>query len=91
MPQTIQIECFKCKEAFIIEPYYCNTDIFTRDDGFNNHRCYVARTIAKAICPNCGETNAPVCESEICKQDIIDLAIRRYKRDNTFFEGYHKK
>ena len=80
MSKIIQIKCFKCKEEFTTEPYFSNTDIFTRDDGFNNHRCYVARTIAKAICPSCGETNAQVCENEIFRDDIIDLAIRRHKR-----------
>lgn len=80
MSKIIQIKCFKCKEEFTTEPYFCNTDIFTRDEGFNHHRCYVAYTVAKAICPNCGETNAQVCENEIYKHDIIDLAIRRHKR-----------
>ena len=80
MSKIIQIKCYKCKEEFTTEPYFCNTDIFTRDDGFNQHRCYVARTIANAICPICGETNAHVCENEIFKQDIINLAIGRYKR-----------
>lgn len=80
MAKIIQIKCYKCKEEFTTEPYFCNTDIFTRDEGFNQHRCYVARTIAKAICPICGETNSHVCENEIYKHDIIDLAIRRYKR-----------
>ena len=80
MSKIIQIKCYKCKEEFTTEPYFCNTDIFTRDEGFNQHRCYVARTIAKAICPNCGETNSHVCENEIYRHDIIDLAIRRYKR-----------
>ena len=80
MAQIIKIECYKCKEEFIVEPYFCNTDIYTQEDPKNGSRHYVARTIAKAICPNCGETNAQVCENEIYKHDIIDLAIRRYKR-----------
>ena len=80
MGKTINITCFKCKEDFIIEPYYCNTDIYTKEDPMNGSRYYTARTIAKAICPNCGETNAQVCECTIFKQDIIDLAIRRYER-----------
>ena len=32
------------------------------------------------VCPKCGVSNAQVCENEIFKEDIIDLAIRRYKR-----------
>ena len=80
MAQIININCFACKENFVTEPYYCNTDIYTQEDPKNGSRYYTARTIAKAICPNCGETNAQVCESTIYKQDIIDLAIRRHKR-----------
>ena len=80
MAQIIKIECYKCKEEFIVEPYFCNTDIYTQEDPKNGRRYHVARTIAKAICPNCGETNAQVCENEIYTHDIIDLAIRRYKR-----------
>ena len=80
MVQTINITCYKCKENFVIEPYYCNTDIYTQEDLKNGRRYHIARTVANAICPNCGETNAQVCENEIYKHDIIDLAIRRYKR-----------
>lgn len=77
---TIGIKCSGCKETFITEPYYHNAEIFTRDDGFNNHRHYMATVIAKAICPNCGTTNEQVCENDIYKRNIIDLAIQRYKR-----------
>lgn len=80
MAQKINIACYKCKEDFTVEPYYCNTDIYSQEDVRNMRRYYTARTIAKAICPHCGETNAQVCENEIFKQDIIDLAIGRYKR-----------
>lgn len=80
MAQTINIACYKCKENFVIEPYYCNTDIYTQEDPKNHRRYYTARTVANAICPNCGETNAQVCENEIYKRNIIDLAIQRYKR-----------
>ena len=80
MARIISIKCVQCKEEFIIEPYFCNTDIYYRDDGYAGARRYFARTVANAICPNCGETNAQVCENEIYKHDIIDLAIRRHKR-----------
>ena len=80
MSKTINIKCYQCKEDFVIEPYYCNTDIYTEENPRTFRRYYKARTIAKAICPNCGEMNAQVCENEIFKDDIIDLAIRRYKR-----------
>ena len=80
MAKIINIKCFGCKEDFTTEPYYCNTDIYTQEDPKDGYRRHIARTIAKAICPNCGEMNAQVCENEIYKHDIIDLAIRRHKR-----------
>jgi hypothetical protein len=80
MAQIINITCHECKKDFTIEPYYCNTDIYTQEDPKTGSRYYIARTVAMAICPHCGETNGQVCENDIYKQDIIDLAIRRYKR-----------
>lgn len=80
MAKIIKIVCYKCKKDFTIEPYYCNTDIYSQEDPKSMRRYYTARTIAKAICPNCGETNSQVCENEIFYDDIINLAIRRYKR-----------
>lgn len=80
MAKTVNIICLECKEDFVIEPYFCNTDIYTQEDPKSGCRYHVARTVARAICPRCGEMNEQVCENEIFKQDIIDLAIRRYKR-----------
>ena len=40
MSHTIGILCSGCKDTFIVEPYYHNAEIFTRDDGFNQHRRY---------------------------------------------------
>ena len=80
MAKIINIKCIQCKEEFTTEPYFCNTDIYTQEDSKNGRRYHIARTVANAICPRCGERNAQVCENEIFKQDIIDLAIRRYKR-----------
>ena len=81
MAQKINITCYWCKEDFTTEPYYRNTDIQVQSDPISGIRHYVARTVANAICPHCGETNGQVCENEIFNQDIIDLAVRRYKRD----------
>ena len=80
MAKIINIKCIQCKEEFTIEPYFCNTDIYYRDDGYAGTRRYFAHTVAKAICPYCGELNGQVCESEIYKEDMLDLAIRRYRR-----------
>lgn len=76
----IAIKCYKCKEEFITEPYFSNTDLYTRENPQGDNRYHIARTVAMAICPHCGETNGHVCENEIYKQDIIDFAIRRYRR-----------
>ena len=51
----IAITCYKCKEEFITEPYFCNTDLYTREDAKNGNRYHIARTVAMAICPHCGE------------------------------------
>ena len=80
MSKVIRFECEACKESFAILPYFCNTDIHHVDDQLNGRVYYTARTVAKAVCPHCGVVNAQVCENEIYKNDIIDLAIRRYER-----------
>jgi hypothetical protein len=80
MAQTINITCIRCKEDFTIAPYYRNTEIRSQSEMRSEAKYYTARTIAIAICPHCGEINSQSCESEITKQDIIDLAVRRYKR-----------
>ena len=80
MAKTISINCINCKEEFIIEPYFYNASITTRRDTLLGKNYHVARVFAKAVCPYCGETNTPVCECDIYERDIVDLAIRRYKR-----------
>lgn len=81
--RKINIKCYKCKEDFTTEPYFSNTSL-TRYEGplqCSETEYYRARTIANAICPRCGGTNAEVCETDVFKSDIIDLAIRRHKRE----------
>lgn len=80
MGKIINIKCENCKEEFITEPYFYNAHITTHHYPATGNDYHVARVFAKAVCPNCGETNAPVCECDIYQQDIIDLAIRRYKK-----------
>ena len=76
---TISIKCEGCQETFVIEPYFYDANIYSHED--HNGRVYcTARVLAKAVCPNCGLINTQACENEIYKRDIIDLAIRRYKR-----------
>ena len=80
MARTIIINCINCKEEFITEPYFYNARITTNRNPVTGTDYHVARAFAKAVCPHCGEVNTPVCECDIYQSDIIDLAIRRYKR-----------
>lgn len=80
MAKIINITCHKRKKDFNTEPYYCNTDIYTQEKLVDGYREHIARTVAMAICPRCGETNSQVCENVIFNDDIINLATRRYTR-----------
>ena len=80
MAKIINITCFGCKEDFVTEPYFGKPRIYTNEDPLAMKEYYTARVIAKAVCPNCGVVNEMSCENEIYQHDIIDLAIRRYKR-----------
>lgn len=81
--RKINIKCYRCKEDFVTEPYFSNISL-TRYEGpmlSCEAEFYKARVIANAICPRCGERNAEVCETDVFKSDIIDLAIRRHTRE----------
>ena len=80
MGKIIDIKCNKCKEEFTTMPYFCKTDIHYKVDSFTGIGRYFASVVAKAVCPYCGELNEQICESEIHNEDVLDLAIRGYKR-----------
>lgn len=80
MERLINFTCYHCKEDFTIQPYFDKPRIYTREDHLSMKEYYTARVIAKAVCPHCGTVNELSCENEIFYYDIIDLAIRRYKR-----------
>ena len=80
MARMINVTCRYCKEDLTIEPYFANTSICTTD-GVNGPVVHMARTVAHTICPHCGEHVTEICETPIYHSDIIDLAIRRCKRD----------
>ena len=80
MARMINVTCWHCKEDITIEPYFSNVSIY-HTDGIDGPVVHTARTVANAICPYCGERIAEVCETPIYHSDIIDLAIRRCKRD----------
>lgn len=80
MAKTINFICEYCKEDFTVLPYLDKPRIYTNEDPLAMKEYYTARVIAKAVCPHCGTVNELSCESDICGNDIIDLAIRRYTR-----------
>jgi hypothetical protein len=80
MERPINFTCHYCKEDFTIQPYFDTPEILVLADGLAMKEYYTARVAAKAICPYCGTVNELSCENAIYSSDIIDLAIRRYKR-----------
>ena len=78
--RKINIKCHKCKEDFITQPYFSNISLTRCEGPMVPYECHKARAIANAICPNCGERNAEVCETDVFRDEIIELAIRRHKR-----------
>jgi hypothetical protein len=80
MERLINFTCTHCKQEFIIQPYFGMPRIYINEDPLAMQEYYTAQTVAKAICPYCGTVNELLCENEIFNKDIVDLAIRRYKR-----------
>lgn len=80
MERLINFTCTHCKQDFIIQPYFGMPRIYTSEDPLTTQEYYTAQTVAKAVCPYCGTVNELLCEKEIFYKDIVDLAIRRYKR-----------
>ena len=80
MERLINFTCHHCKEDFTIQPYFSKPRIYTLEDPLAMSEYYTAQTVAKAICPYCGTVNELLCRNEIFRDDIIDLAIRRYKK-----------
>lgn len=79
--RKINIKCCECGEDFITEPYFSNVSLIRCEELNTLREYHKARTIANAICPRCGERNAEVCETDVFRDEIIDLAIRRHKRE----------
>jgi hypothetical protein len=80
MERLIKFTCFHCKQDFTIQPYFGKPRIYTNEDALAMKEYYTARVVAKAVCPYCGTVNELSCENEIFPKDIVDLAIRQYKR-----------
>lgn len=41
MAKIINIKCIQCKEEFITEPYFCNIEIYHRNDGYAGTERYL--------------------------------------------------
>jgi hypothetical protein len=80
MARLINFTCEYCKEDFTIQPYFGKPRIYTNEDPLAMNEYYIARVVAKAVCPCCGTVNELSCENDIFSDDIIDFAIRRYTR-----------
>ena len=80
MERLINFTCTHCKQDFTIQPYFSKPRIYIHEEPLTMQEHYVARIEAKAVCPYCGVVNETACENEIFNKDIVDLAIRRYKR-----------
>ena len=80
MERLINFNCTNCRQDFVIQPYFGEPRIYIHEDPLSKQEYFTARTIAKAVCPYCGTVNELSCENEIFPKDIVDLAIRRYKR-----------
>ena len=80
MARLINFTCQHCEDDFTIQPYFSRPRIYTREDSLAMKEYYTARVTAKAVCPYCGTVNEMSCENDICGEDIINLATRRYTR-----------
>lgn len=76
----LNIKCEACKEESYPTVYLSNEQIITRGIPFSNHKEYIALVEGKSVCPRCGHINNTVFRNEIYRSEIIDLAVRRYKR-----------
>lgn len=76
----LKIKCEACQEESYPTVYLSNEQIVSRGIPFSDHKDYIAFARGKSVCPHCGHINYTVFENEIYRSEIIDLAIRRYKR-----------
>ena len=84
MERPINFTCHCCKEDFTIQPYFGKPCIHSHKEPLAMKEYYTAGVTAKAVCPYCGTVNELSCENTIYSSDIIDLAIRRYKREDSY-------
>lgn len=76
----LKIKCKSCQEGSYRTVYLYNEQIHTHNTPFSDRKEYIACVRGKSVCPRCGELSDTLFTNEIYESDIIDLAIRRYKR-----------
>lgn len=77
----IELTCNKCKEQVRVPLYFYDVRIIVEDDRINMTQYYTASALGKAICPRCGNEIREHCRNPIFKDDIIELATRRYSHE----------
>lgn len=77
----LRIKCESCKEESYPTVYLSNERIDSRSIPSSDYREYIALVYGKSVCPRCGHINNTVFKNEIYPSDIIDLAVKRYKRE----------
>lgn len=77
----IELTCNKCKEKVSVPLYFYDVRILVEDDRINMTQYYTASAMGKAICPCCGNEIREHCRNPIFKDDIIELATRRYSHE----------
>lgn len=77
----LKINCDVCHEEVTVNMHISNPAITFQRDGLNDGICYTARAKGRAICPKCGTEIIKQFESEVSPSDVIDLALRRERKN----------
>lgn len=77
--KQVTFTCAECRGIFTITPYFGATRITVTESPYDGTRSYAASATGVTICPYCGKTNTKEFESQIHKEDIVDLATRDYE------------
>ncbi len=74
----IKLTCNHCKEEVTVPLYFYDVRILVEDNPTNMHREYTASALGKALCPCCGNEIREHFKNPIYRDDILDLATRRW-------------
>ena len=76
----IKVTCKHCKQEVVVPLYFSEAYIHIEDNPQNLQRDYIAMARGRTICPNCGNDIMEFCKCPLYRDDIIDLATRRYSK-----------